>query len=191
MTHIFLVTYFAVLGAEVAGDKLLYTSGALAARYPVTPIVWGLALAFSAKMALAVVAGTALSYLPPRLAAAITAINFLIIAFVLWPRKKARPAERDMRPSRGILVSFAAAFFSEWGDAGQLITATMAMRFGMPVLVWAGAVSAMITKGALAAWLGSGVRAWVQGRLPPQAVRYGPVYVSLLLGLISAIRIVV
>ena len=40
--------------AEIVGDKLLYTTGVLAARYRALPIMFGMAMAFMAKMAVAV-----------------------------------------------------------------------------------------------------------------------------------------
>jgi putative Ca2+/H+ antiporter (TMEM165/GDT1 family) len=86
------------------------------------------------------------------------------------------------------MVSFAAIFFSEWGDVGQITAATMAARFGTPVMVWAGAVSAMVTKGALAASVGAGLRKWIIARIPPRAIRYAGVSALLLLGLLSVIE---
>jgi putative Ca2+/H+ antiporter (TMEM165/GDT1 family) len=86
------------------------------------------------------------------------------------------------------MVSFAAIFFSEWGDVGQITAAAMAARFGSPVLVWIGAVAAMVTKGALAASLGAGVRQWIASRIPPKVVRYVGVAALLVLGLLSVIE---
>ena len=57
MLPIFLATYGAVFVAEIVGDKLLYTTGVLAARYRTVPIMLGMALAFMLKMGVAVVVG--------------------------------------------------------------------------------------------------------------------------------------
>jgi putative Ca2+/H+ antiporter (TMEM165/GDT1 family) len=86
------------------------------------------------------------------------------------------------------MVSFAAIFFSEWGDVGQITAATMAARFGAPLLVWAGAVAAMITKGALAASVGAGVRQWIIARVPPKVVRFAGVGALLVLGVLSVVE---
>jgi putative Ca2+/H+ antiporter (TMEM165/GDT1 family) len=86
------------------------------------------------------------------------------------------------------MVSFAAIFFSEWGDVGQITAATMAARFGAPLLVWAGAVAAMATKGMLAASLGAGVRQWIATRVPPKVVRYAGVSALLVLGVLSVLE---
>src|SRR5207244_570755 len=84
MTLIFFTTFGAVFVAEIVGDKLLYTTGVLAARYRTTPIMLGMATAFMAKMGVAVIVGDAISHLPRPLVAAITAISFLGVAFVVW-----------------------------------------------------------------------------------------------------------
>src|ERR1039458_4412366 len=69
MIALFFTTYAAVFFAEIAGDKLLYTTGVLSARYRPLPILVGVTIAFMAKMAVAVAVGEAISRLPPLLVA--------------------------------------------------------------------------------------------------------------------------
>jgi putative Ca2+/H+ antiporter (TMEM165/GDT1 family) len=183
-------TYGYVFISEIVGDKLLYTTGVLATRYRWMPILFGMSVAFMAKMGVAVLVGDAISKLPPLLVAAVTAINFFAIAFVLWRK----PDKREVKPqsypaSRAVMVSFAAIFFSEWGDVGQLTAAGMAAKFpAWPLLVWLGAVSAMVTKGALAASIGASVRKWIQDHLSPKTIRYAAVGLLLLLGILSVVE---
>ncbi len=190
MLPIFFATYGAVFVAEIVGDKLLYTTGVLATRYRWVPILFGMALAFMAKMGVAVLVGDAISKLPPLLVASMTAINFFAIAVVLWRK----PDKREVKPqeypsSRAAMVSFAAIFFSEWGDVGQLTAAGMAATFrAAPVVVWLAAVSAMVTKGALAASIGASVRKWIQEHLSPKTIRYAAVGLLLLLGILSVVE---
>jgi len=190
MIVIFFATFGAVFIAEIVGDKLLYTTSVLAARYRTLPIMLGMALAFTAKMGVAVLVGSAIAKLPRSLVATITAIGFLTVAFVLW-RKSDRPREsRDKhRAHKAAMVSFAAIFFSEWGDVGQITAATLAAKYHVPLVVWAGAVTAMITKGLLAAFLGAGIRRWIQDRVSPTIVRYVAVTLLLVLGLLSVTEI--
>ncbi len=186
MIAIFFATYGAVFVAEIVGDKLLYTTGVLATRYRTISVMIGMLIAFMAKMAVAVVVGSAIAKLPPLLVAALTGASFIGVAITLWRKPVERKSSgKDRRAARGAMVSFAAIFFSEWGDVGQITAATMAARFGAPYLVWAGAVGAMVTKGALAASIGAGVRQWIIARIPPKAVRYAGVGALLLLGLLS------
>jgi putative Ca2+/H+ antiporter (TMEM165/GDT1 family) len=183
---ILFTAYGAVFVAEIVGDKLLYTTGVLAARYRTMPIMFGMMVAFMAKMGVAVIVGEAISKLPRSLVATITAVSFLGVAFVLW-RKSDRPRDsrKEHTASRAAMVSFAAIFFSEWGDVGQITAATLAARFQRPFIVWLGAVSAMVTKGALATFLGASIRRWIQKRISPKIVRYAAVGLLLVLGALS------
>src|SRR5438876_7225598 len=92
MIVVFLATFAAVFIAEIVGDKLLYTTGVLAARYRTMPIMLGMAVAVMCKMGVAVLVGEAVSKLPRMLVAAITAVSFIGVALALW-RKSDRPPE--------------------------------------------------------------------------------------------------
>jgi len=192
MFPILFATYVAVFVAEIVGDKLLYTTGVLATRYRTTPILFGMAVAFMAKMAVAVLLGKAIStFLPRPVVAALTAINFCAIAYVLWRKPDMREVKekKEYPASRAALVSFAAIFFSEWGDVGQITAANMAAQYGgWPWSVWLGAVGAMVTKGALAASIGAGVRQWIQAHFSPRTIRYAAVGLLLLLGMLSVVE---
>jgi len=184
---IFFATYGAVFIAEIVGDKLLYTSGVLATRYRWASIVCGMAMAFTLKMGVAVAVGDAIARLLPRwLIATVTAASFAGVAFALWRKPDVRkPKEKDSRIFKGAMVAFAAIFFSEWGDVGQITAATMAARFNSPLAVWLGAVSAMVTKGTLASFIGGGVRGWIQSHFQPKTLRYAATVLLLVLGVLS------
>ena len=188
MLPILFATYGAVFAAEIVGDKLLYTTGVLATRYRTVPVMIGMMVAFMAKMAVAVLVGKWVSTLPPLLVAAVTTLNFFAIAITLWRKPDKREIKKDYPDSRAAMVSFAAIFFSEWGDIGQITAATMSARFNAPLLVWIGAVSAMVTKGALAASIGGALRQWIQDHLSPKMIRYGAVGLLLILGILSAVE---
>jgi len=186
---LFFLTYGAVFVAEIVGDKLLYTTGVLATRYRTIPIMCGMLVAFMAKMGVAVLVGKAISTLPPLLVAAVTATSFLGVAYTLWRKPTATPERKKEHPaSKAAMVSFAAIFFSEWGDVGQVTAAALAAKYSAPLVVWLGAVSAMATKGALAASIGAGVRRWISQRIPPKVLRYGGVGLLLILGLLSVVE---
>jgi putative Ca2+/H+ antiporter (TMEM165/GDT1 family) len=170
MLPIFFATYVAVFMAEIVGDKLLYTTGLLATRYKTLPILCGHLIAT----------------LPRWLVASITAINFFAIAVVIWRKKDKREvSEKNYKTYQAALVAFAAIFFSEWGDVGQITAATMAARFNSPLAVWLGAVAAMVTKGTLASFIGSGVRGWIQSHFQPKTLRYAATVLLLVLGVLS------
>jgi putative Ca2+/H+ antiporter (TMEM165/GDT1 family) len=189
MFAVLIATFGAVFVAEIVGDKLLYTTGVLATRYRTVPIMVGMLIAFMAKMAVAVAVGNAVAKLPPLLVAGLTSVSFIGVAIALWRKPMETAAtEKHQGSSKAAMVSFAAIFFSEWGDVGQITAATMAARFGSPWLVWIAAVAAMTTKGLLAASIGAGVRQWIAMRIPPKVVRYAAVSLLLALGLLSVLE---
>jgi putative Ca2+/H+ antiporter (TMEM165/GDT1 family) len=189
MLPILFATYGAVFLAEIVGDKLLYTTGVLATRYRTAPVMAGMAVAFMLKMGVAVLVGKAVSTLPPLLVAGITAASFLGVAYALWRKPAEREPKEGQRASKAALVSFATIFFSEWGDVGQITAAALAARYDAPLVVWVGAVGAMVTKGILAASLGAGVRRWIQQRISPRVVRYCGVGLMLVLGVLAVVEI--
>jgi putative Ca2+/H+ antiporter (TMEM165/GDT1 family) len=205
MFSIFFATYGAVFIAEIVGDKLLYTTGVLATRYRWAAIVCGMAVAFMCKMAVAVAVGDAIAHLPRWLVASVTGASFVGVALTLWKKPDVRkPKEKDTRILQGAMVAFAAIFFSEWGDVGMIMAGAMAVKFvwstsaaaathvnqtTAAVLVWLGAVAAMVTKGGLAVSLGAGVRMWIAERVSPKVVRYLAVTAILVLGTLSVLEV--
>ena len=186
MLVIFFATFGAVFIAEIVGDKLLYTTGVLAARYRTAPIMIGMVAAFMAKMGVAVLIGEAIAHLSRFLVAAITAASFVGVAIALWRKNDEYRHERDQHKAhKAAMISFAAIFFSEWGDVGQVTAAAMSAKYHVGLVVWLGAVAAMITKGSLAAFLGAGIRRWIHERVSPKVVRYVGVGLLLLLGALS------
>jgi Ca2+/H+ antiporter, TMEM165/GDT1 family len=195
MLALFFATYAAVFLAEIAGDKLLYTTGVLSSRYRPLPIMVGVTIAFMAKMAVAVAVGERISHLPPLLVAGVTGLSFIGVAYAVWRKPMVARARKkeDHTAGKAAMVSFAAIFFSEWGDVGQVTAAAMATRshsppgatFPWPLIVWFGAVLAMVTKGALAASIGAGARRWIEKTFSPKVIRYGGVGLLALLGVLS------
>ena len=177
MLPLLLTTYGAVFAAEIVGDKLLYTTGVLAARYSSGPIMVGMAIAF---MRVAVAQDSGITDAEIERARQSQP--------VVTDQDIERAKQKNHSAPKAAMVSFAAIFFSEWGDIGQITAATMAARFSSPFVVWIGAVAAMVTKGILAAFLGAGVRQWIRDRIAPQAIRVGGVSLLLVLGTLSVLE---
>jgi putative Ca2+/H+ antiporter (TMEM165/GDT1 family) len=198
-----LATYGAVFVAEIVGDKLLYTTSVLAARYRSAAVVLGMALAFMCKMAVAVAVGAAITQLPRWLVATFTAASFIGVAYTVWRKPDVRaPKAKDTTVFSGATVAFAAIFFSEWGDVGQVTAAGMAAKYvwsaqasattstlwQTAILVWLAAVAAMVTKGALAGLLGEGVRRWIADRVEPRVIRYVATAALVVLGVLAVLE---
>ena len=86
------------------------------------------------------------------------------------------------------MVSGVSVLFAEWADLGQLTAAAMAVQLRAPVVVWMGAVSAMITKALLVATMGAGLRRWLGLHMPAAVARYGRVSLLVLLGGLSVVE---
>jgi putative Ca2+/H+ antiporter (TMEM165/GDT1 family) len=152
------------------------------------PVFCGVVIAFLGKMLGAVLFGNAIARLPATLVAAVSALTFLMTAFVIW-FKKQEVATEDQRPaapwSKALLTALAAIFFSEWADAGQLAAAMLTAQSHAPFTVWLGGTFALAAKGALAVVFGIGLRR----HLPQNALRYGAFACCLLMSVLSALRI--
>jgi putative Ca2+/H+ antiporter (TMEM165/GDT1 family) len=196
-------TYAAVFVAEIVGDKLLYTTGVLATRYRSASVVLGMALAFMCKMAVAVAVGAAITQLPRWLVAVVTGASFIGVAIAVWRKPDVRkPKEKDSRVLSGATVAFLTIFLSEWGDVGQVTAAGMAAKFvwsaresattaslwQAAILVWIGAVAAMVTKGTLAGLLGASVQRWIAERVEPRLVRIAATIALMILGVLAVLE---
>jgi putative Ca2+/H+ antiporter (TMEM165/GDT1 family) len=187
MFYILLATYGAILVAELIGDKSIYTISSLAMRFRPVYVFCGFTIAFMAKMLLAVLLGRVISELPTSLIAITSTATFFLTALIIWFKKSDdKPIERkhETRFSRAALITFAAILFSEWGDVGQIMAATLTARYRMPLLVWTGATLALITKGLLALALGRGLRK----RIPLQMLRPISATLCLIMGVVSAVE---
>jgi putative Ca2+/H+ antiporter (TMEM165/GDT1 family) len=97
--------------------------------------------------------------------------------------------------------TWAAAWAAAWANTGQpaansplaghLISASLhdLTRPQVAVIVWAGAVLAMVTKGGLAVSLGASIRAWIATHVSPRYVRYLAVAALVVLGILSVLEV--
>jgi putative Ca2+/H+ antiporter (TMEM165/GDT1 family) len=183
-----LATYGTIFLAELVGDKNLYTISTLTVRFHIWPVCCGIALAFSLKMLAAVLLGQAIAGLPSALVTGMSAATFFTTGLIIWMKKPEGAPQGGARTSywsRAVPVSFAAIFFSEWGDVGQIAAATLAARYHEPVIVWLGATLALLTKGVLALTIGASLCR----RLPRNILRYGALSLCFTMGILSLLKI--
>ena len=186
MLYLVLATYGTIFLAELIGDKTVYTVSSLSARFRPFPVFCGISVAFMGKMLAAVSLGRFISDLPVNAVAGTSAATFFITATVIWFKKSEyQPTEsRQAQASwlKAAVIAFAAIFFTEWADIGQITAATLAARYQAPGVVWYSATLALMTKGALAVTLGLGLRKSV----PKNILRPIAVTVCVLMGFVSA-----
>ncbi len=169
MLHVVITAYVVVLGAELVGDKLLCAISVLATRHATSAVASGVALALTLKLTVAVLLGHWLGSLPAWLVRGMSLVTFLALAVALLRGDESKaPAGRPSQSwARGAAASFATVFCAEWGDVGQLATATLAAQTAAPLAVGLGAWLAYATKSTLA--LGLGVR--LRQHVPSLALR--------------------
>ncbi|MEP6569461.1 MAG: TMEM165/GDT1 family protein [Acidobacteriota bacterium] len=187
MFYILLATYGTVLLSELIGDKSIYTIGSLAMRFRPVYVFIGFTAAFMTKMLLAILLGRIIAELPTSLVAITSTVTFFVAALIIWFKKsddKPVAGEQEKHFSRAVLIAFAAILFSEWGDVGQIMAATLTARYRTPLLVWIGATLALVTKGTLALVLGRSLRK----HIPLQILRPISASLCLLMGVVSAIE---
>ena len=165
-----LLAYWTVLLAELLGDKSIYTVGLLALRFRPKLVFSGIAVAFAGKMFIAVLLGRVLVLLTPQRAGLLSAAAFFLSATLIWFGEKEEPLGpvASARSSlQTVMACFAALFFTEWGDPGQIAAAALALKSHWLSATWLGGTLAMMTKGGLAMVLGVKLR----DRIPRRTLR--------------------
>jgi putative Ca2+/H+ antiporter (TMEM165/GDT1 family) len=177
---------FALIFPSEFPDKTFIASLVLATRFKHMWVWLGIVTAFAIQMAIAVLAGSLLSFLPQRVVLGGTFVLFVVGAVVLikgglTSRVVERAAEDDERqeieskvaaahatsPWRVLVTSFLVIFIAEWGDLSQLLTAGLAARTGSPVSVFVGSWIAVSAVCGIAVVVGS----WVKGRVSIWRIR--------------------
>jgi putative Ca2+/H+ antiporter (TMEM165/GDT1 family) len=141
-------SFLIVLPAELP-DKTVLACLVMGSRYRPAFVFAGAAAAFAAHVAIAVTAGGLLGLLPHRPVQALAGVLFLIGAVLLW-RQHAQDGDEDVadhgRRRRFLPVAglaFAVVFAAEFGDLTQILTVSLAVRYGDPLAVGIGSVLAL------------------------------------------------
>jgi putative Ca2+/H+ antiporter (TMEM165/GDT1 family) len=146
----------------------------------------GFTAAFAIKTLVAVLLGSVIAELPTSLVATTSTVTFFLTALVIWFKRSNNVSADGVYKghlSKAILVPFAAILFSEWGDIGQIMAATLTARYQAPFLVFVGATLALVTKGVLALVIGFSLRR----RVPISVLRPVSAILCVILGVISAV----
>jgi Ca2+/H+ antiporter, TMEM165/GDT1 family len=186
MFYLFLVTYGTIFVSELIGDKNIYTISSLATRFRPSQVFCGFTLAFAIKTLIAILLGSVIAKLPTSLVAITSTLTFFLTALVIWFKRTnntSRDREYESRFPKAILVPFAAILFSEWGDIGQIMAATLTARYQAPFVVFLGATLALVTKGLLALVIGFSLRR----RVPISILRPVSAVLCVILGVMSAV----
>jgi len=164
-----LLATWAVLIAELVGDRSMYVLASLSLRFRWAVVFAAFTIANATKMAIAVMLAHAITQFQSRWTYLISAIAFFISAILIWKDESHEIDKVSKRTAwaKGLFVSFGAFFLTEWGDPGQVAAAAIVLKFHMSVATWLGATLGLMLKGVAAIVLGLQVR----HRLPLRALR--------------------
>ena len=153
------LSIFAVIFVAELPDKTALSALVLATRHRALPVLLGAAAALTIQSAVAVVAGSLLSLLPPRAVHIGSGVLFLVSAIVMWVRHDDdAAADKDENATgfgKSLWMSFSMVFLAEWGDLTQIATAGFAARTGKPLIVFSAATTALWAVSAIAVVIGN------------------------------------
>ena len=166
LAAVFAAVYWSVLVAELIGDKSICSVTTLALRFRRAIVMTAVLVAYSVKMACAVLIGGLLLRLPIHALTVASALGFIVAALVMILRGEDEEEVTNAGWRSGALASFTSLFMTEWLDPGQMVTITaITARPAMPLVVWAAASAAMVSKGTLALLFGVKLRALMPQRM--------------------------
>lgn len=164
MNLIVSLTVFGIVFVGELPDKTAVASLVLGARYSPLPVLLGVWAAFALHVVIACVAGGFVARLPQRPVEVVTSILFVLGAVLLLrsdPEQAAKEGEEEAAGVSGeraglkvLTASFGVVLVAEFGDLTQILTATLAARYGDALSVGVGAVLALWAVAALAVTFG-------------------------------------
>jgi putative Ca2+/H+ antiporter (TMEM165/GDT1 family) len=145
-----LIASFLLVAIAELGDKSQLLTIALAAKYPMEKVIYGVVSATAALMLIAVLVGGMIQRMVPMLFISILAGAFFIIygLIIISPinknEKEKVENEKAIRSKDPFWIVFGSFFLAEIGDKTQLATFAMTARYGTPIQVWIGATLGMV-----------------------------------------------
>jgi len=168
--EVVLLAFWAVLIAELVGDRSMYALASLTLSIRWTVIFATFAIASATKMLAAVLLANLFVRFQSHWTYVISAVAFFVSAVLIWvdepPEIKLAGAKN--RPwLGGAFTCFCSFLFTEWGDPGQIAGAALVLKSHLLLATWLGATLALMVKGAAAVKLGLEIR----GRIPVRSLR--------------------
>jgi len=184
------LSIFAVIFVAELPDKTALSALVLATRHRALPVLLGAAAALTIQSAVAVVAGSLLSLLPPRAVHIGSGVLFLVSAIVMWVRHDDEAADDKGGGATGfgksLWMSFSMVFLAEWGDLTQIATAGFAARTGKPLIVFSASTAALWAVSAIAVVIGNRAGRLLNPKLTKRvaAILFALIGVALVTGLV-------
>ena len=165
---LFSSTFVLIFLAELP-DKTAMAVLILASRHHPLAVFTGSALAFLIQSMVAVLCGGLLGLLPPHVIHLGSGLLFLVLAGMMWFRRKKEGDEGDLDPKAGffktVRMAFIVIFLAEWGDLTQLASATLVAKTHQPWTIFLSATLALWTTTAVAIAVGHHAKKVLRPRL--------------------------
>lgn len=177
---VFLIAFITVLLAEM-GDKTQLVTLTLSSRFPPRKVLAGALGALAVITGLAVVLGDFLANLFPQRATLLASgLFFLAVGIFMIFKREDSDGQVDAR-ERGITAqTFGMVFLAELGDKTQLAAVALTAAYGMPLVVFLGAMAGQVVNHSAAAYLGSKFLS----RLPARTIRLSSSVLFLVFGIL-------
>ena len=159
------ITFGLVFLAELADTSALVTL-VLASRFSARWVLLGVFAGMVVHVAVALAAGSLLALLPFRFLEVVLVLTFLVGAFLIY-REGEEDDDDDDEVAGGAdpvtrwgvaATAFGVTVLSELADPSQIVTASLAARYGDPLAVGIGAVIGLWAASAIAVWGGDRLR---------------------------------
>ncbi|HWX55441.1 MAG TPA: TMEM165/GDT1 family protein [Verrucomicrobiae bacterium] len=163
------LAFWAVLIAELVGDKSIYTLTSLSLRFRPVLVFAAFTVASGLKMLAAVLLGRVVMQFHSHWTYVISGVAFFISAVLIWWEEPPEAASSQAgKPwAQGALICFTSFFLTEWADPGQISAAALVVNSHMALATWMGGTLAILFKGGVAMTLGMQLRS----RLPQWTLR--------------------
>ncbi len=186
-----LVASFLIIGLAEMGDKTQLLTMALAAKYPMEKVLYGVFSATAALMLIAVLVGGVIQKIVPAIFISILAGAFFIIygLIIIAPIKKEEKKEEGenklVRSKDPFWIVFVSFFLAELGDKTQLAAFALTAKYGTPVQIWIGATAGMVMANLFGIVIGNVLKNY----LPERVINYLSGAVFILFGAITFLSI--
>jgi len=186
-----LILTFFIVGLAELGDKTQILTLALAAKYPMEKVIYGIFSATAALMFIAVLFGGMIHKIIPMIFISIFAGAFFIIygLIMISPIKKeeegTRGKEKIIKSKDPFWIVFGSFFLAEIGDKTQLATFALTAKYSSPVQVWIGATLGMVMVNLFGILIGNVLRNY----LPERMVNYLSGGIFILFGALTFLSI--
>lgn len=186
-----LIASFLMIGLAEMGDKTQILTMALAAKYPMEKVIYGIFSATAALMLIAVLVGGIIQKIIPAIFVSILAGAFFIIygLIIIAPIKKEEEKEEGeskvIQSKDPFWIVFGSFFLAELGDKTQLATFALTAKYGTPVQIWIGATAGMVMANLFGIVIGNVLRNY----LPEKIINYLSGGIFILFGVITFLGI--